>query len=491
MLLLDVDRAGEALVQGFVRCQWPSNEHLRAGQVGIWSRLFVRSALLWSQLRPLSAAIRIAAAPGLPLVSVHSFVVAKAEERRLRLVLAAFLRAHQIGGATSEVPLQTADLVGFIHADEQRISILHEPLSTSRGVKIHYNLRLAEYLPRIVQTMIDLGIAVAYEGQIAPWSPPRELLRQALYDVSHLEASPSTPADLLHDQKALAERLKRASLQRSGYHIEECLTSPDGTDAGAVAETLAHLLADTVYAGRGAPPELARLTRDQAVPFAHHVHGSLMSDSAEGPEALAGAVVKEEVDRLLTGRALGLDAAGAEAGQPPGAEPLFTTLTAPHLGPGASAGARPLAPRAAESPFLFVSYARADKALVHPLVEFLSKAGVSVWIDRNIIGGEDWVAELEARLMGCSGVLALVSPSFASSKYCAREIHFADAINRPILPIVLEAAELKGGLNFILSSVQRIMLDQSGYDPIIVAIKRHAPSTFREPRANGMASGED
>src|SRR5258707_7201015 len=98
MLLLDIDHHGAQLVQGFVRCQWPASSNIRNEQAGAWIRLFVRSAMLWSQLRPMSSAIRISASPGQPLVTVHSFVTPKAQESRLRLMLAAFLRCAYTGG---------------------------------------------------------------------------------------------------------------------------------------------------------------------------------------------------------------------------------------------------------------------------------------------------------------------------------------------------------------------------------------------------------
>jgi hypothetical protein len=44
------------------------------------------------------------------------------------------------------------------------------------------------------------------------------------------------------------------------------------------------------------------------------------------------------------------------------------------------------------------------------------------------------------------GVLQFISPSFVASRYCCREVRFADALNKPIIPAVLGQAEL-GSVN--------------------------------------------
>jgi hypothetical protein len=479
MLLLDVKHGDAMLVQGFVRCRWPTTENIRSGSVGTWARLFVRSAMLWSQLRPLSAGLRVTACPGQPLETLHCFVVDKTQERRLRLVLAAFLRTHEIGGAEAEAPQQQADLKGvYVHPGEQRIALNYETIRTGSGVRINYNLRLAQYLPQIVQNFVDLGMPIAYEAQVTPWSPPRELLRQALYDAAHLQDTPSAPADLVRDQTSLAQRLRTAAQPRGGYHVEECLASPLPQDLNALTDSLANILADTIYGRFGASPEPVVLNETDAAPFAHHVHTHLMNGTPEGNEPVAAAALKDEVDGLLSVQALKPDSAAAgDGGPPPAAEPLFATLTSSvPVGPAAAGGSAPGPGNG--GPFLFVSYARADSDFVYPLIEKLAGLGVSTWIDRKITGGEDWAAELETRLIGCSGVLAVVTPSFVSSKYCVREVHFADALNRPIMPVFQQPVELKGAINFILHSIQRIMIScPDDYEAIIAAIRKHAPTT--------------
>lgn len=473
MQILEIDHDGEELLQGFVRAQWPQRVDMAAGRAAAWIRLFLRSAALWSQARPLSAAVRIAIEPGKALSTVHSLVVRRRDEERLRLVLAAFMRTDQIGAGQTEAPEPGGELAGrFIHPGECRLGLQRETLVGAGGIAIHHNLRLADQLPRLLQTFADLGLPFAYEMQATPWTLPRESLRETLHSQARLAHASGVPRRLLDDQAAFAERLKIA-----GYHIEECLAAPGPDHVDAVGETLTRLMEETLYAELGAAPRVMAVPEAAAAAFAHHVHSRVMlGTAAETPADMAAAATREEVDRCMSCRALGKEMpAGPDTG-PQGAEPLALALDAVPV--AASAGAeRPAA--GGQRPFLFVSYARADRDTIYPLVDSLGQRGASLWIDQRLMGGDDWVGELEAQLMGCSGVLAFISPAFAASRYCQREVRFADALDKRIVPVYLRPVELAGGLNFILHALQRIEVEPGGdCSNIIAALRAHAPAVL-------------
>jgi hypothetical protein len=194
---------------------------------------------------------------------------------------------------------------------------------------------------------------------------------------------------------------------------------------------------------------------------------------------LTAAAVREDVDRCMSCLPLGFTAGGTP---PPEPEPLALSLGP--TGPGAPLGSggfppTPAAPEGDAKPFLFISYARADGERVYPMVDDLARIGASIWIDRRIVGGDDWVVELETRLLRCSGILAFVSTSFVTSKYCGREVRFGDALNKKIIPIYLESVELSGGLNFIMHAMQKVMMIQrSDSTDIVTAIKTHMPMAY-------------
>ena len=468
MLLLDIENAGEPLAQGFVRCRWPTSDRVRSGDLGAWAKLFLRSAQLWGQVQPLSVALRVEAAPGKAIVTVHSFVAPKAQEGRLRRLIAAFLRTDEMAGSEAEALQAEAELAGkFVHPGETRFGLDYEPLRTSGGVAIHYNLRLIDRLPRIIQTCTDLGLSVVYEAQATPRQPPRALVKRALVEASALADRSGVPPKLVRDQLELAERVKTA-----GFDIEECFSATAGVSADDLVHSLQAASLDTLYASLNAPPRLAALDEATSEAFSYHVHSYVMHGAPEEVRAgdISRAATRDELDRLLGCRALGLAAAtGGEGGDPGG----FADLTGPSAPPSPGGGGN--------GPFLFVSYARLDKEAVNGLVAELAAKGVSLWIDRNLIGGEEWLFELERQLNGCAAVLACVSPSFVASKYCSREVHYADALGRPIVPVILHPTKLERGLGLLMHQMQQIALhDGKSYDDVLSAIRRFAPAAWRQ-----------
>jgi hypothetical protein len=248
-------------------------------------------------------------------------------------------------------------------------------------------------------------------------------------------------------------------------------------------EAVSNHLSETIYGSLGVPPQFGKLDSEQSEAFAFHVHSHVMHGPPEPLGVVPGAAAtKNEVDRLLSCRALLTIGASIGIEEPPGREPLFTTLTGASVGaprPNSTGSSLPISGES-ENPFLFVSYARKDRDIVYPLVDDLLKRGVSVWMDSRMLGGDDWLVELEAQLIKCSGVLVLLSSSFISSKYCHREVHFADALNRPIIPIALSPAlTLSSGLKFMLTRTQIInFYETTSPTDILISIRRHVPLAF-------------
>jgi hypothetical protein len=458
---------GRPLVQGVVRTEWPAGTEA-AGRIATWTRLFLASVSLWNQFQPRSVAVRLTYDPGRPLTSVHAFVADAAEADRLRLVLAAFLRTDQIATGHTEAPLSAEDLqAGELH-NVARVGIAPERLSTSDGNTIHYNVRLSELIGRVFEAASGLGLPCSFEMQAAGWQVPREILRPVLYAAAHLQDSAAAPADLVRDQMQLGDRLKRAQ-----WHMEECLASPAGLEP--LRRTLGHILESTIYARLGAPPAVETIDQERARCFALLVHPSQLLPAWTPAEnrGIAGADSREAVEKALACQAAGVGNALVHtggAGSP--AAPVLTAHSAPPPNPTSAPMSTYIG-----APFLFVSYARMDSERVYPVVEDLRRKGISVWIDRQLQTGDEWLDELEQRLCQCSGVLAFVSPAFAASRYCGREVRYADALPRQMFPVYLEPTPLTGALKFILQPVQGTnVYDEGASDRLIEAIRRHAPA---------------
>ena len=102
---------------------------------------------------------------------------------------------------------------------------------------------------------------------------------------------------------------------------------------------------------------------------------------------------------------------------------------------------KPLAYRDDE-PFVFVSYAHADKQLVEPIIAGLHARGMRIWYDEDLDGGDDWERVILNRVKRCTAMLCLVSTRFTDSKNCRNEIGYASDLNKVTLILHLETGEL-------------------------------------------------
>src|SRR5690242_14965409 len=82
---------------------------------------------------------------------------------------------------------------------------------------------------------------------------------------------------------------------------------------------------------------------------------------------------------------------------------------------------------------VFCSYAHTDEALVpQVLVAFapLVQSGLlTLWHDRHIYAGREWVNEIDLHLNTTHIILLLASPAFLASRYCS-QIELPRALER-------------------------------------------------------------
>jgi hypothetical protein len=87
---------------------------------------------------------------------------------------------------------------------------------------------------------------------------------------------------------------------------------------------------------------------------------------------------------------------------------------------------------------MFISYSRLDRARVDEIVQRLPGLGYQAWIDSSLHGGQAWWDEILGRIADCDAFVAIVSRSWLESKACQRELEWALALNKPVLPVALE-----------------------------------------------------
>jgi tetratricopeptide (TPR) repeat protein len=126
---------------------------------------------------------------------------------------------------------------------------------------------------------------------------------------------------------------------------------------------------------------------------------------------------------------------------------------------------------ATDLPRIFVCYAREDRSLVYPEVDWLRKQGFDVHIDRHITPGVQWMEAVADAIAASEVVLYYGSARSAVSDYCAQEIRFA--LNRGIrvISVKLEPLQLPPWMELALGDhqmLERFDLSQRSYRHLLL-----------------------
>jgi hypothetical protein len=89
---------------------------------------------------------------------------------------------------------------------------------------------------------------------------------------------------------------------------------------------------------------------------------------------------------------------------------------------------------------IFISYSRRDKAFVERFLDGLKNNGYSsdnIWVDwEDIPASSDWEAEIKKGIETANSIIFILSPEWAKSGECAKELKFATEYNKRLFPIV-------------------------------------------------------
>ncbi|WP_051105238.1 TIR domain-containing protein [Catelliglobosispora koreensis] len=87
---------------------------------------------------------------------------------------------------------------------------------------------------------------------------------------------------------------------------------------------------------------------------------------------------------------------------------------------------------------VFISYSRRDRHYVDKLATHLSEANVTVWYDYEMAAGQRFGAVIQQQIDECAVFIVVLTPEAAGSKWVGRELSYAEAHNKPIVPLLLE-----------------------------------------------------
>jgi exopolyphosphatase/pppGpp-phosphohydrolase len=108
------------------------------------------------------------------------------------------------------------------------------------------------------------------------------------------------------------------------------------------------------------------------------------------------------------------------------------------------------------APYLFVSYARSDKALVYDQLATLDAMGYRVWWDEGLIAGQDFEPQLSEAILGSRAVIWCLTPAAVASDFVTKEVRFAARQGIRVIPIEIRKVVMPSDLDLILGSPHRL-----------------------------------
>ena len=129
--------------------------------------------------------------------------------------------------------------------------------------------------------------------------------------------------------------------------------------------------------------------------------------------------------------------------------------------------------------YAFISYAHTNAEFVKALLRELNTVGVRCWYDINIGAGSRWDEELEDRIRNAGVLIACMSDDYQESKYCKRELKFADLLDKTILPIAPSRWTWGPGLQMMFQELQVAFFDGGrGFTDFRRTLESVAPQVF-------------
>lgn len=112
---------------------------------------------------------------------------------------------------------------------------------------------------------------------------------------------------------------------------------------------------------------------------------------------------------------------------------------------------------------IFISYARADRAIVDQLAMVLKSAGLKIWWDADLLPGQQFANQIRDVLQEVRIVLAVLSPKALSSTWVVAELTYAHSNGITVVPVLVEGAS-PADLPVPFNLIQALVFDEAAPD---------------------------
>jgi hypothetical protein len=131
-------------------------------------------------------------------------------------------------------------------------------------------------------------------------------------------------------------------------------------------------------------------------------------------------------------------------------------------------------------PYIFVSYAHSDAKDVYEDIQFIHELGYRIWYDEGIDPGNEWSADIEKAIIGCSCFIVFISPQSVASQNVCDEINLALNLKKYFVAIHITETQLPLGLNLRMQSKQAIFKYKQTSESFPRKIKKTLSIKLRE-----------
>ena len=129
---------------------------------------------------------------------------------------------------------------------------------------------------------------------------------------------------------------------------------------------------------------------------------------------------------------------------------------------------------------IFITYSRANKEPIEVLVKDLEELGHDVWFDEELNGGQSWWDNILSNIRDCEVYAYAITQEALDSTACKRELDYAKALNKSVLPVLIDRDISMAIVPRYLSNVQYVeysaVSDKNEVFALLRAINSLAPS---------------
>jgi len=118
---------------------------------------------------------------------------------------------------------------------------------------------------------------------------------------------------------------------------------------------------------------------------------------------------------------------------------------------------------------VFISHSHKDEGLAKKIANVLTKSGLDVWDDREILPGDNWADKISHALVESNAMVVLLTPESLQSRSVRHDIEYAlgeERYSKRLLPVIVgsESDILTEDVPWILRRLKAVNLEESVSD---------------------------